>query len=88
MTFKPTDTEARTLRAALRHHDILYRRGEPEITDSEYDGMFRMLQNWERDHPHLATPDSPTQIVEHEDDGTEQPWHEERAAQDRLDGVD
>jgi DNA ligase (NAD+) len=32
----------------------------PEISDAEYDRMFRELQQLERDHPELRTPDSPT----------------------------
>lgn len=35
----------------------------PEITDAEYDKMMRELQTLEREHPDLATPDSPTQRV-------------------------
>lgn len=73
---KPSDRELRIIRQQLRHFDIMYRRGEPEITDAEYDAMFQMLQNWERIWPELVTPDSPTQVVEHKDDGTEVHWYD------------
>jgi DNA ligase (NAD+) len=35
----------------------------PEISDAEYDRMFRELQALEAAHPELVTPDSPTQRV-------------------------
>src|SRR5690348_8807501 len=36
---------------------------QPEISDLEYDRMFRELQELEAQHPELRTPDSPTQRV-------------------------
>jgi DNA ligase (NAD+) len=35
----------------------------PEITDAEYDGLFRELVELETQYPELVTPDSPTQRV-------------------------
>jgi DNA ligase (NAD+) len=35
----------------------------PEISDAEYDRLFRELQALEAEHPELLTPDSPTQRV-------------------------
>ncbi|MBV9712228.1 MAG: NAD-dependent DNA ligase LigA [Ktedonobacteraceae bacterium] len=35
----------------------------PTLTDGEYDSLMRELQNIEREHPELQTPDSPTQRV-------------------------
>ena len=35
----------------------------PEISDAEYDRLFRELQALEAAHPELRTPDSPTQRV-------------------------
>ena len=35
----------------------------PEISDAEYDRLFRELQALEASHPELRTPDSPTQRV-------------------------
>ena len=50
--------------AAVRRHDHRYYvLDAPEITDHEYDALFRELEELERDHPELVTPDSPTQRV-------------------------
>jgi len=52
------------LRASIEHHNHLYYvKDAPEITDAEYDALFRELQALEREHPELATADSPTQRV-------------------------
>lgn len=52
------------LRAEIRRHDHLYYvLDRPEITDAEYDLLYRELVKLETAHPDLATPDSPTQRV-------------------------
>ena len=52
------------LRALIRHHDELYyTKAQPEISDAEYDKLFRELEELERKHPELADPNSPTQRV-------------------------
>src|SRR4249920_967536 len=52
------------LRNEIRRHDNLYYvKDKPEISDSEYDRLFRELIDLERHHPELVTPDSPTQRV-------------------------
>src|SRR5437868_338610 len=52
------------LRADLeRHNRLYYVEDAPEITDAEYDRLFRELQALEESHPELRTPDSPTQRV-------------------------
>ena len=52
------------LREHIRHHDHLYYGlGKPAISDSEYDTLFKTLQDLEERHPDLVTPDSPTQRV-------------------------
>lgn len=52
------------LRQKIHHHDHLYYvLDRPEITDAEYDKLFRKLQELEKEHPELVTPDSPTQRV-------------------------
>ncbi len=52
------------LRNEIRRHDNLYYvKDKPEISDSEYDRLFRELLDLERHHPELVTPDSPTQRV-------------------------
>ena len=45
----------------IAHHDhCYYVLDQPEISDAEYDRMFRELQALESDHPELRRPDSPT----------------------------
>ncbi len=52
------------LREQIRRHDHQYYvLDSPAITDAEYDALFRELQSLEQEHPHLLTPDSPTQRV-------------------------
>ncbi|MCC4117789.1 NAD-dependent DNA ligase LigA [Aromatoleum toluclasticum] len=45
------------------HNHAYYVLDAPTIPDAEYDRLFRELEALERDHPELATPDSPTQRV-------------------------
>jgi DNA ligase (NAD+) len=59
--------------AAARHADLAeqirranrlyYEDDAPELTDAEYDALFRELVALEAAHPALVTPDSPTQRV-------------------------
>jgi DNA ligase (NAD+) len=52
------------LTAELNRHLRLYHQDDaPEISDAEYDALFRELEALESDHPALARPDSPTQRV-------------------------
>src|SRR5919197_859519 len=52
------------LRRIIRHHDYRYYvEATPEISDQEYDRLFRELLDLEAAHPELASPDSPTQRV-------------------------
>ncbi|HYM89106.1 MAG TPA: NAD-dependent DNA ligase LigA [Nitrospiraceae bacterium] len=52
------------LRAEIRRHDYLYySKDRPEISDSQYDRLFRELVELEQAHPELVTPDSPSQRV-------------------------
>ena len=56
--------KAAELRRQIEHHDYRYYvLNEPEISDSEYDRLFRELKNLEEAHPEVRTPDSPTQRV-------------------------
>ncbi len=60
------DAQARidALRKEIRRHDHLYyAKDRPEISDAEYDRLFRELSDLETTHPDLITPDSPTQRV-------------------------
>jgi DNA ligase (NAD+) len=52
------------LRRELRRHERLYYvEARPQISDAEYDRLFRELRDLELAHPELLTPDSPTQRV-------------------------
>jgi DNA ligase (NAD+) len=61
---KKVAEEIEELRDTLRRHEHLYYvRDQPEISDAEYDGMMRRLQQLEAEHPELMSADSPTQRV-------------------------
>ena len=52
------------LAAAVTRANVLYHEQDaPELTDPEYDQLFRELVALEMAHPELTTPDSPTQRV-------------------------
>ncbi len=52
------------LRQAIRRHDeCYYVLSRPEISDIEYDKLFRTLQELEQQYPNFITADSPTQRV-------------------------
>ncbi|RLB76384.1 MAG: DNA ligase (NAD(+)) LigA, partial [Deltaproteobacteria bacterium] len=52
------------LREKIRYHNYRYYvLNDPEISDAEYDRLFRQLVELEQAHPELITPDSPTQRV-------------------------
>jgi DNA ligase (NAD+) len=52
------------LRKKIHYHNYRYYvLDEPEISDAEYDRLFRELEELERTHPELVTPDSPTQRI-------------------------
>ena len=52
------------LREKIRHHNRRYYvEDDPEISDAEYDALYRELEELEAAHPELITPDSPTQRV-------------------------
>ena len=56
--------EAEELRNAInRHNHLYYVLDAPEISDAEYDDLFRRLVEIEETHPVLRSPDSPTQRV-------------------------
>lgn len=46
-----------------RANHLYYVADQPEISDAEYDTLFRELQALEAEHPGLALPDSPTRRV-------------------------
>jgi DNA ligase (NAD+) len=61
---KKLEGRARELRALLEHHaQRYYVLDDPEIGDDEYDRLLDELRAIERDHPELASADSPTRRV-------------------------
>jgi DNA ligase (NAD+) len=51
----------RELRSQLDHHNRLYyNKATPEISDAEYDKLFRELELLEKDHPEFHDANSPT----------------------------
>ena len=64
MTGRGAAARAAELRSAIeRHNRLYYNEAAPEVSDAEYDALFQELLALERDHPELATPDSPTQRI-------------------------
>ena len=62
----PSSPEERIqgLSRQISHHDRLYYdQAKPEISDREYDALYRELVDLERSHPELVTADSPTHKV-------------------------
>ena len=61
---KAARERAALLRAELeRHNRLYYVEDNPQISDAEYDRLFRELQELEAQHPGLASSDSPTRRV-------------------------
>ncbi len=60
---KVVERAAELRRVLARHDHLYYNLGAPEISDSEYDRLFRELKALEEEYPALRTPDSPTQRV-------------------------
>ncbi len=50
-------------RVIERHNRRYYVLDDPEISDAEYDRLYRRLEEIERAHPDWVTPESPTQKV-------------------------
>jgi DNA ligase (NAD+) len=56
--------EIEELRKQIEHHNYRYYvEAAPEISDREFDRLMQRLQDLEKQHPDLVTPDSPTQRV-------------------------
>ena len=57
---KPAARAAELRRTLERANHAYYLLDKPEMSDAEYDRLFRELQALEKKHPELRTPDSPT----------------------------
>jgi DNA ligase (NAD+) len=61
---KAARARAAQLRGELeRHNRLYYVEDSPQISDAQYDRLFRELSELEQQHPGLRSPDSPTQRV-------------------------
>ena len=59
-----TAERVENLRSVIRYHEWRYYvHNDPVISDFEYDQLYKQLENLERLHPELASPDSPTRRV-------------------------
>lgn len=64
MTLKEAQARHDKLAAEIRRQDhAYYVVGKPNLTDYEYDQLFKELQDLEKEFPQLVTPESPTQRV-------------------------
>ena len=64
MTLDAAQKQHATLAAEIRQHDhAYYVIGKAEVTDYEYDALFKQLQDLEKEFPSLITPESPSQRV-------------------------
>jgi len=53
-----------SLRNSLRFHEYRYYvQNDPLISDFEYDSLYKLLEQFEKENPDTVTPDSPTQRV-------------------------
>lgn len=56
--------EIEQLRKLIRFHsDLYYNQDNPVLSDTQYDELFKRLQDLEKAYPQFITPDSPTQRV-------------------------
>jgi DNA ligase (NAD+) len=59
----PADRLDELRRLIRRHEERYYVLDDPEIADTEFDGLMQELVRLETEYPDLVTPDSPTQRV-------------------------
>ncbi len=59
----PARRVAELRRELERHNRLYYLEAAPEISDADYDRLFRELETLEHDHPELDDPNSPTRRV-------------------------
>ncbi len=60
---KPADRMVLLAGELDRHNTLYYQDTQPEVSDAEYDKLYRELEDLEKKHPDLADPNSPTQRV-------------------------
>lgn len=64
MTIEDPKSQIQKLRRAInRHNKLYYEQNKPEISDQEYDRLYKELERLEKEFPKYASKDSPTQKV-------------------------
>ncbi len=64
MTRQEAQKEIQHLTALVQYHNVLYhQKGQPEISDYEFDQLLENLTKLENQFPELRLPDSPTQQI-------------------------
>lgn len=59
----PSKRHAELCRIIRHNNELYYAQAQPEISDAEYDALYRELEELEAAHPELITNESPTQNV-------------------------
>jgi DNA ligase (NAD+) len=62
-SFDPQAEMARLAAEIERHNRLYYNEAQPEISDAEYDALFRQLEKLEAEYPLFADPNSPAKRV-------------------------
>ncbi|MBI4650006.1 NAD-dependent DNA ligase LigA, partial [Candidatus Desantisbacteria bacterium] len=58
------EEKIKKLRESINYHNQkYYEDNDPEISDTEYDRLYKELIELENEYPHLITPDSPTALI-------------------------
>ncbi|MBQ1959901.1 MAG: NAD-dependent DNA ligase LigA [Akkermansia sp.] len=59
----PAERYAELCRIVRHNNELYYAQAQPEISDAEYDKLYREIEELEAAHPEFITADSPTQRV-------------------------
>ncbi|MBO5684225.1 MAG: NAD-dependent DNA ligase LigA [Akkermansia sp.] len=59
----PQERYAELCNIVRHNNELYYAQAQPEISDAEYDKLYREIEELEREYPEFITPDSPTQRV-------------------------
>ena len=59
----PQERYAELCNIVRHNNELYYAQAQPEISDAEYDRLYREIEELEREHPEFITPESPTQRV-------------------------
>lgn len=71
MAERKVEERMRSLEKEIRHHQQLYYvNHSPQISDRQFDRLLEELSQLEKEHPSLASPDSPTRLVGSDLDNT------------------